>query len=138
LEKRIRDEDKPLIVEEIRIELILQFEKLKLKSMKNEENEELEEHTLYRGQSRAKCRNCGQIVHKPFQCKNRSSHNSGTRENYCSYCCKLRHVRQNCFKLKKKETRYDHKTATSKNESFTEDICICDNRDCGKYCNSFI
>jgi hypothetical protein len=44
LEKRIRDKDKPLNLEEIRAELSLHFERLNMKSTKNEENEELEEH----------------------------------------------------------------------------------------------
>jgi hypothetical protein len=87
--------------------------------------------------------------HKSFQCKTRLSHNGGnngntTGGNYCSYYCKPGHVKQNCFKLKKKETRYGHNqaannnnsnrdqenydlqdvvfAATSKNESFKEDI----------------
>jgi hypothetical protein len=64
---------------------------------------------------------------------------------------------QNCFKLKKKEDRYDHYqainnnngnrdrencdsqevvfAATSKNEKFKDDICFFDNGSCGHYCN---
>jgi hypothetical protein len=49
LEKRIRDKDKPLTIEEIRAELSLCFERLKIKSTKNEENEELEEHAWFSG-----------------------------------------------------------------------------------------
>jgi hypothetical protein len=104
LEKRIGEKDKPLTVEEIRAEL-------SLRSEINEDNEELEEHELFCGQFKGKCRNCRQIGQKLFQCKNRSSHNDGnnnntTGGNYCSYCCKSGHVRQKVFKLKKKETRY--------------------------------
>jgi hypothetical protein len=44
--------------------------------------------------------------------QNRSRHNGNngntTGGNFCSYCCKPAHVKLNCFKLKKKETRYDH------------------------------
>jgi hypothetical protein len=54
LEKRIGDKDKPLTVEEIRAELILRFETLKMKSTKNEENEELEEHALFSCQFKGK------------------------------------------------------------------------------------
>jgi hypothetical protein len=41
LEERIGDKDKPLNFKEIRAELSLRFQRLKIKS-KNEENEELE------------------------------------------------------------------------------------------------
>jgi hypothetical protein len=63
LEKRIGDKDKPLIVEEIRAVLTLRFERLKMKSRKNQENEELKEHGLFTGQLKDKCRNCGRIGH---------------------------------------------------------------------------
>jgi hypothetical protein len=58
LEKRIGDKDKPLTVEEIRADLSLCFERLNMKSKKNEENEELEEYALFSGQFKGKCRNC--------------------------------------------------------------------------------
>jgi hypothetical protein len=38
LEKRIGDKDKPLTVEEIRAELNMRFERLNMKSKKNDEN----------------------------------------------------------------------------------------------------
>jgi hypothetical protein len=44
LEKRIGNKDKPLTVEDIRAELILCFERLNMKSTKNDDNEELEKH----------------------------------------------------------------------------------------------
>jgi hypothetical protein len=44
LEKKTEDKDKPLTVGEIRSELSLYFERLNMKSMKNDENEEVEEH----------------------------------------------------------------------------------------------
>jgi hypothetical protein len=120
LEKRIVDKDKPLTVEEMREESSLIFERLNMKSTKNKEDEELEEHTLFSSQFKGKCRNRGQIGHKLFQCKNCSSHNGKnngytTGGNYCFYCRKLRHVRQSYFKLKKKETQYGHNQAGKNN-----------------------
>jgi hypothetical protein len=90
LEERIGDKDKPLTAKEITAELSLSFERLKIKSTKIEENEESEEYVLFRGQFKGKCRNCGRIGHKLFQCENSSSHNGGNNGNttggyYCSY-----------------------------------------------------
>jgi hypothetical protein len=97
-----------------------------------------------------------------FQSKNHTSHNGGnsgntTGGNYRS-CCKPGHVRQNCFKVKKKETGYSYNqagnnnksksdreyydsqdlvfAATSINERFTDDIWICDSGACEHYCTS--
>jgi hypothetical protein len=99
-----------------------------------------------------------------FQCKNRSNYNDGNNcsiigGNYGSYRRKSRHVRQKCFKLKKKETRYGHNqdsnknngnrdqenydsqdvvfSSTSKNEKFKDDIWFFGSGTCGKYCNAF-
>jgi hypothetical protein len=109
---------------------------------------------------KGKCRNCGQVGHKSFQCKNRSNHNggnngNGTGENFWSYCRKLGHDKKSCFKLKKKEAQNGHAsnfngnagrrnyesqevvfTATSKNKILTDDIWICDSGACGHYCKS--
>jgi hypothetical protein len=109
LEKRIEDKERDLTVEEIRAELSLRFKRLSMKSKKNERGVELEKHAFLSGQFKGKCRNCGRIGHKSFQCENRSNHNgrnngNATGGNYCSHCRKLRHVKQKCFKLKKKET----------------------------------
>jgi hypothetical protein len=81
LEKGIGNTDKPSTVEEIRAELSLRFEILNMKSTKNDQGEELEEHALFSGQFKGKCRNCGRIGHKSFQCKNCSSHNGGNNGN---------------------------------------------------------
>jgi hypothetical protein len=135
----------------------LHFKRLNMKSMKNEKNEEFDDHALFNGQFKGKCRNCGLIGHMSFQC-NGGNNGNMTEGNYCSYCHKLGQVKQNCFKLKKKETQYGHNeagnnnngnhdrenydsqdvvfAATFKNESFTEDIWICHIGACGHYCNS--
>ena len=163
LEKRIGYKERPLTVDEIRAELSLRFERLTMKSARNEDGEVVEEHALFSGQFKGKCRNCGQIGHKSFQCKNRSNHNDAnhgntTAGNYCTYCRKTGHIKLNCLKLKKKETRYNNNqpssnnngnrdrgnhdsqdvvfATTAKNEMFTEDIWICDSGACGHYCNS--
>jgi Zinc knuckle len=120
MEKRIGDNDKPLTVEEIRAELSQCFERLSVKSTRNDNGEELEEQAQFSGQLKGKCRNCGQIGHKSFQCKNHSNHNgvnhsNTTAGNYCTYCRKTGHIKENCFKLKKKETRYNHNQHNSNN-----------------------
>jgi hypothetical protein len=87
-EKRIGDKGKPLTVEEMRAELSLRFEKLKMKSSKNEENEELEENALFSCQCKGKCRNCGWIGRKLFQSKKFSSHNGGDNDSMIGgNCC---------------------------------------------------
>jgi hypothetical protein len=81
-----------------------------------------------------------------------------TKGNHWCYYRNPRHFRQNCFKLKKKETRYDHNqasnningnrdremydsqdvvsAATSVYVKFTDDIWICDRGACGHYFSS--
>jgi Zinc knuckle len=90
------------MVKEIRAELSLHFEILNMNSTKNGDVEESEEHALF-SVLKGKCRNCGQIGHKSFQCKNRptSNHNGGnyrkmTGRNYYTYCRKPVHVNQMC------------------------------------------
>ena len=46
LEKRIGDKERPLTVDEIRAELSLRFQRLTMKSARNEDGEVLEEHAL--------------------------------------------------------------------------------------------
>jgi hypothetical protein len=81
MERRVGDADKPLIVEEVRGELNLRFERLNMKTSRNKEGEVLEEQALFSGQFKGKCRNCGQVGHKSFQCKNHSNHNGGNNGN---------------------------------------------------------
>jgi hypothetical protein len=76
MERRVGDADKPLTVEEVRGELNLRFERMNMKTSRDEEGEVLEEKALFSGQ-RGKCRSFGQVGHKSFQCKHRSSHNAG-------------------------------------------------------------
>ena len=47
MERRVGDDEKPLTIEEIRMELSLRFERLSSKSMSNKEGEVLEEHALF-------------------------------------------------------------------------------------------
>jgi hypothetical protein len=47
MERGVADADKPLIVEEVRGELNLRFERLKIKTSRNEEGEALEEKALF-------------------------------------------------------------------------------------------
>ena len=75
LERRIGDKDNPLTVEEIRAELSLRFERLSNNLSNNDNNEEAEEMVLFGGQFKGKCRNCGKIGHKLFQCKNQGNQN---------------------------------------------------------------
>jgi hypothetical protein len=81
MERRVGDADEPLTVEEVRGELNLRFERLNIKTSRNEEGEVLEEQSLFSDQFKGKCRNCGQVGHKSFQCKNRSNQNGGNNGN---------------------------------------------------------
>jgi hypothetical protein len=81
IERRVGDADKPLTVEEVRGELNLKFKRLNMMTSRNEEGEFLEEQALFSGQFKGKCQNCGQVGHKSFQCKNRSSDNGGNNGN---------------------------------------------------------
>jgi Zinc knuckle len=96
MERRVGGIEKPLTVEEIRGELSLRYERLNMKSSNNPEGEVLEQNAFCSGQFKGKCRNCGQIGHKLFQCKNRGSHHGGNNGNsnggiFCTYCHKPGH-----------------------------------------------
>jgi hypothetical protein len=49
MERRVGDADKPLTVEVVRGELNVSFEKLNMKTSRNEEGEVLEEQALFSG-----------------------------------------------------------------------------------------
>jgi hypothetical protein len=105
MERRVGDTDRPLTVDEVRGELNLRFERLNMKTSRNEEGEVLEEEALFIGKFKGKCQNCEQVEHKSFQCKNLSNHNGGNNgngngENFCLYCRKPGHNKNSCFKLK--------------------------------------
>jgi hypothetical protein len=166
LERRIGDEKDPLTVSEIRSELSLRFERLNTHS--NIENgEATDEMAFFSGQFKGKCRNCGKIGHKSFQCKNRGNQNGGSNGGnasgsiYCTYCRKPGHVKQNCLKLKRKDSRLNYTNnnssgngnnsnrnrenfesqdmvfaATSDAEKFDDDIWICDSGASSHYCVS--
>jgi hypothetical protein len=81
MERGVGDADKPLRVEGDRREFNLRFERLNMKTLRNEEGEVLEEQVLFSGKFKGSCRNCGQVGHKSFQCKNRLTHNGGNNGN---------------------------------------------------------
>jgi len=81
METRVGDAEKPLTVEEIKAELSLHFERINMNTNGNKEGEVLEEHALFAGQFKGKCRNCGQISHKAFQCKKKQVNNVGINGN---------------------------------------------------------
>jgi hypothetical protein len=70
MERRVGNVEKSLTIEEIRGELSLRYERMNMKSSRNKEGEGLEENAIFSGQFKGKCRNCGLIGHKSFQCKN--------------------------------------------------------------------
>jgi hypothetical protein len=100
----------PFTVEEVRGEQNIRFERLNMKTSRNKEFQVLEEQALFSSQFKGRSRKCGQLGHKSFQCKNRSSHNGGNNgngigTNFCLYCRKPGHEKKSCFKLKKKEAQ---------------------------------
>ncbi len=54
------------------------FERLNASSNQSNENVVMEEHALFSGQYKGKCRNCGQIGHKAAQCKKKLSETTET------------------------------------------------------------
>jgi gag-polypeptide of LTR copia-type/Zinc knuckle len=72
LERRIGDVEQPLTISEIRAELSLRFERIN-NNLNKDNGDNLEEMAFYGGQFKGKCRNCGKIGHKSFQCKNRGN-----------------------------------------------------------------
>jgi hypothetical protein len=54
----------------IRGELSLRHKRMNMESSSNKEGEGLKENAFFSGQFKGKCRNCGLIGHKSFQCKN--------------------------------------------------------------------
>jgi hypothetical protein len=68
MERRVGDADEPITIEEIRGELNLKFERLNMKSSRNEEGEVLKELSLFSGQFKGKYQYYGQVGHKSFQC----------------------------------------------------------------------
>jgi hypothetical protein len=59
MERRVGDADKPLTVEEVRGELNLRFERLNMKTSRNEKVEVFEEQALFSGKFKGKCQCCG-------------------------------------------------------------------------------
>ena len=130
-------------------------------STNNDDKDVMEDQALCSGQFKGKCRNCGQIGHKSYQCKNRGNRDGGNNSNsntayYCTYCRKTGHVKKDCFKLKKKENQNDNNhaskytsnhdrqnfdstdvafMATLDTEYLSYDIWIYDSGACGHYCN---
>jgi hypothetical protein len=113
LERRIGDVEQPLTVSEIRAELSLRFERITNNSNKDN-GDNLEEMAFYGGQFKGKCRNCGKIGHKLFQCKNRGHQNGNNNGGnsaggiFGNYCHKPGHVKQNCLKLKKRDSQLNN------------------------------
>jgi gag-polypeptide of LTR copia-type len=166
LERRIGDEKDPLTVSEIRSELSLWFERLNNHS-NNGNGKASDEMAFFGGQFKGKCINCGKIGHKSFQCKNQGIQNGGSNGGnasgsiYCTYCRKHGHVKQNCLKLKRKDSRLNNTNnnsssngnntnrdrqnfesqdmvfaATSDAEEFDDNIWICDSGASSHYCVS--
>jgi gag-polypeptide of LTR copia-type len=69
MERRIGNSERPLTLEDIKRDLSLHFERLNSSSTQDRDSKVLEEYALFSGQFKGKCRNCGIIGHKLFQCK---------------------------------------------------------------------
>jgi hypothetical protein len=134
------------------------LEMRKIHKLNNHSNNEASyEMALYSGQFKGKCRNYCKMAHKLVQCKNQGNQNGGSNGGNasgsicCTYCRKPGHVKQNCLKLKRKDSRLNNTNnnssnnsnnsncdrenfesqdmvfaATSDTEKFDDDIWICD------------
>jgi hypothetical protein len=69
MEKRVMEKSNPLIINKIRDDLNLRFERLNEKQNEESENDNNQEVTCFGGQFKGKCRNCGAIGHKAKDCK---------------------------------------------------------------------
>jgi hypothetical protein len=125
MEKRVTDKSNPLIIDKIRDDLNLRFERLNEKQNEESENDNNQELAFFGGQFKGKCRNCGAIGHKAKDCKSKMGQNGGQSSGnhnsfqkysnngaYCTYCRLPGHIKSNCYKLKNKLNRI---TGTSNN-----------------------
>ena len=62
--KRINDKLNPLAVDEICDDLNLRFERLNMKSNKENEDENVQDVALFEGQFKGKCRNCSTVRYR--------------------------------------------------------------------------
>jgi gag-polypeptide of LTR copia-type/Zinc knuckle len=149
LEKRIGDKSNPLEVDELREELNLRYERL---CNQNNESKSNEEHALFTSQFKGKCRSCGKMGHKAFQCKSKKDSNDRSNDGvsqplFCAYCKQTGHLKTNCFKLiRRAEGNNGGSVRTgvadvvfnsmSEGSEFTENIWIGDSGASCHYCNS--
>jgi hypothetical protein len=64
MEKRVTDKSNPLIIDKIRDDLNLRFERLDEKQNQESENDNNQEVAFLGGQFKGKYRNCGAVGHK--------------------------------------------------------------------------
>ena len=96
LEDRLNDDIDPLTIEEIRTELNLRFQRMNIKKVVDEDEEE-EETALFAGSFKGTCHGCGKQGHKRPDCPENPKNNKfkGKRDfkrrtyNKCAHCGKM-------------------------------------------------
>jgi hypothetical protein len=91
-----------LIMDEIRDDLNIRIVILNMKGNEENESEVSDDLALFGGQSKSKCRNCGNICHEAQDYKIKTQQNGGNYRNsqnsvYCTYCCRSGQLKRNYF-----------------------------------------
>ena len=104
LEDKLGDDIDPLTIDELRTELSLRYQRLTLKKIVDEDNDE-EDTALFGGGFKGTCQGCGKIGHRRADCpENKNGNRNGGRSNFkgrsnkkCAHCGKPGHKSENCW-----------------------------------------
>ena len=104
LEKRLKDVEDPLAIEEIRTDLNLCYQRLTQRKVADDDKDD-EENALFGGGLKGTCHGCGKVGHKRSDCpENDQSNKSGARRGFknrsnkkCIHCGKVGHKPENCW-----------------------------------------
>ena len=109
-EGNINQDDNPLILEQVRSTLSLNFERVHVSNEDDTDNEEIEKN-LVTSQFKGRCNNCGKYGLKKKYCKingnnNNSNGNIGNKGRFngtCNHCNKFGHKQSDFYKKQSNE-----------------------------------